>query len=180
MIIDTRARYQEKLTELKADFGVDNIHALPRLEKVNLNVGLGQNRGNKDMTEYIQKSLEIITGQKAVTTKARLSVAGFKVREGETVGIRVTLRGQKMTDFLNRLINISLPRIREFRGIDPKNFDKQGNLTLGFKDQVPFAELGTDVLERPFGLSVTLTIKNSDAEKSFKLLRSLGFPMKVA
>ncbi|MEX0594799.1 MAG: 50S ribosomal protein L5, partial [Patescibacteria group bacterium] len=98
---------------------------------------------------------------------------------GDVVGYRVTLRGQKMTDFINRLLNISLPRIREFKGIDVKKLDKQGNLTIGLRDQIPFAELGNDAIDKQFGLTITFTIKNSDQNKSAVLLKTLGFPMKT-
>ena len=180
MILNTRELYQNNLNKLKDELSVSNYFALPKLTKVSINVGLGQNRQNKDMIAYIEESLKQITGQKPVSTHAKTSIAGFKLREGDLVGLRVTLRGRRMDDFLNRLINITLPRIRDFRGIDVKQFDKQGNLTLGFRDQVAFAELGHDVLDRPFGLSVTVTIKNSDPQKSVTLLRTLGFPMKIS
>lgn len=179
MLIDIKERYNQSIAQLKTDLGVDNYLALPRIEKVSVNVGLGQHRLNKDMVSYIEESLSKITGQKAVLTKAKKAIAGFKIRENDIVGVRVTLRGEKMNDFLNRIVNISLPRLRDFRGIDDNGFDKQGNLTIGFKDQVPFAELGHEVLDKPFGLSVTITIKNSDAAKSQALLKTLGFPVKI-
>lgn len=171
---------KEKTNQLLGELGVGNVLKLPRLEKVSVNVGLGQNRQNKDMVSYIEESLTKITGQKPVKTYARKAIAGFKLREGDLVGLRVTLRGRRMTDFIERLLNITLPRIRDFKGVDPKQFDKQGNLTIGFKDQVPFAELGHDVLDRPFGLSVTITLAHSSPAKSEIVLRALGFPMKVA
>jgi len=179
MLIDTGKRYTESLTALKTELSIGNVHALPRITKVSVNVGLGLHRQNKDMVDYIEKTLTQITGQKPVRTYARKAIAGFKLRQNDLVGLRITLRNQRLNDFLNRLINITLPRIRDFRGIDAKQFDKQGNLTLGFKDQVPFAELGHDVLDRPFGLSMTITIKQSDPQKSSILLKKLGFPMKI-
>ncbi|MBI4948114.1 50S ribosomal protein L5 [Candidatus Berkelbacteria bacterium] len=179
MLINVSKRYGENLQTLKTDLGVDNILALPRITKVSVNVGLGQNRLNKDMVSYIEDSLGKITGQKPVLTKAKKAIAGFKIRQNDVVGMRVTLRGEKMNDFLNRILNISLPRLRDFRGIDDKGFDKQGNLTIGFKDQVPFAELGHDVLDKPFGLSVTISIKNSNPDKSLALIKTLGFPVKI-
>ncbi len=178
-MINVREAYGAKLAQLKEKLAVTNTMALPKLTKVSLNVGLGQHRANKDMVEYIAQSLSQIAGQKAVPTIARKAIAGFKIRENDVVGYRVTLRGTKMNDFLSRLLNITLPRIRDFRGIDVKKFDKQGNLTLGFKDQIPFAELGNDSIEKQFGLTATITIINSDPAKSFELLRSLGFPMKT-
>lgn len=178
MLINTRELYQKNIDALKQELSVANAMALPKISKVSVNIGLGMHRGNKEMVSYIEKSLATITGQQAVKTHAKKAIAGFKIRTGDLVGMRVTLRGKRMDDFLNRLINITLPRIRDFRGIDTANFDKQGNLTLGFKDQVPFAEMGHEVLDKPFGLSVAITIKNSNAEKSAALLRALGFPLK--
>src|SRR5665213_1229122 len=136
MLYNTKTLYTEKLDALKTELAVANVNALPKITKVNVTVGLGQNKTNKEMVSYITESLTAITGQKPVQTLAKKAIAGFKLREGDLVGLRVTLRGQRMSDFLNRLINITLPRIREFRGIDETQFDKQGNVTLGFKDQV--------------------------------------------
>lgn len=176
--LNAKERYQNAAKQLLESTGEKNVNALPKIVKVSVNVGLGLNRQNKDMVEYIEKSLQSITGQKPVKTAAKKAVAGFKIREGEIVGMRVTLRGNRMNDFINRLLNITLPRIRDFRGLDPKQLDKQGSLTIGFKDQVPFAELGHDIMDKPFGLSITLTIANSNPEKSTHLLQSLGFPLK--
>lgn len=178
-LINVKENYGAKVAEFKEAFDIKNEWALPRLSKVTLNVGLGMHRQNKDMVSYIQDSLGLIAGQKAVPTYARKAIAGFKIREGDLVGLRVTLRGNKMNDFLNRLINITLPRIRDFKGIDQKLFDAQGNVTIGFKDQVPFAELGNDAIDKQFGLTVAITIQRSSPEKGFKLLQSLGFPMKI-
>lgn len=179
MKINVAENYKTKTEQLKTDLAVSNVMALPKLTKVSVNVGLGLHRTNKEMVEYIEQSLTKITGQKVVKTHAKKAIAGFKLRTGDLVGLRVTLRGTQMHDFLDRLINITLPRIRDFKGIDEKQFDKQGNLTLGFRDQVPFAELGHDVLDRPFGLTMTITIAQSDHEKSPKMLKALGFPMKI-
>lgn len=178
-IISFKERYGAKTKELLGELDVKNVNALPRLQKITLNVGVGRFRGNKDMLTYIEGALKQITGQKPAITKSRKSIAGFKLRAGEEVGYKVTLRNRKMHDFLDRLINIALPRIREFRGFDVKNFDPQGNLTIGFNDIVPFAELGHSSLDKPFGLSITLTISNSSREKSYKLLSSLGLPVKI-
>ncbi len=178
-LIDVKERSRSNVKELQELTGVKNVMALPKITTVSINVGLGQSRGNKDMVEYITKSLSAITGQKPQNTFARKAISGFKLRAGDHVGMRVTLRGDKMYDFLNRLLNITIPRIRDFRGFTADQFDKQGNMTIGFKDQVPFAEMGHDVLEKPFGLSITLVIKNSNPEKSHALLKTLGFPLKI-
>lgn len=170
--------YTKNLPAFQSELGVKNVMALPKLSKVSLNVGLGVNKTNKEMISYIEESLAALAGQKPVQTHARKAIAGFKLRTGDLVGMRVTLRGPKMTDFLNRLINVTLPRIREFRGIEAGQFDAQGNLTIGFKDQVSFPELGNDVMDKPFGLSVTITIKNSNPAASMTVLKALGFPFK--
>lgn len=178
-IISFKERYNSKTKDLLATLEVKNVNALPKLQKITINVGTGRLRSSKDMLTYVEGALKQITGQKPAITKSRKSIAGFKLRAGEEVGLKVTLRNTRMYDFLDRLINIALPRIREFRGFEPKNFDAQGNLTLGFADTVPFAELGHSSIDKPFGLSITLTISQSSREKSFKLLQSLGLPVKI-
>ncbi|HUD20471.1 MAG TPA: 50S ribosomal protein L5 [Candidatus Saccharimonadales bacterium] len=178
-LIDVKERSVSTRLALSEQLEIKNHLALPKISKVSINVGLGQSKTDKDMVEYIGKTLALITGQKPVNTYAKKAIAGFKLRAGDHVGMRVTLRGNKMYDFLNRLINITLPRIREFRGITESQFDAQGNLTLGFKDQVSFAELGHDVLDRPFGLSITIAISHSNPAKSVVLLKTLGFPFQL-
>lgn len=179
MILDTKKLYQDKIDDLKRELGIKNTLALPKIEKVTLSAGVGRHRAVKDMIEYIEKNLNEISGQKSIQTNAKKSIASFKVREGDLVGLKVTLRGTLMYDFLNRLINITLPRIRDFRGLNPSQFDKFGNLTIGFRDQTAFVEASQDSLEKPFGLAVTISIKNSDVEKSIALLKNIGFPIRV-
>ncbi|MCR4277480.1 MAG: 50S ribosomal protein L5 [Candidatus Berkelbacteria bacterium] len=178
--IDVKEKSTKIRVTLSELLGIKNVNALPKLKSVNLNVGLGQNKGNKDMVTYIVGALGKITGQKPVITRAKKAIAGFKIRSGDEVGVRVTLRGNKMYDFIDRLINVSLPRIRDFKGINPKSFDQSGNLTIGFKDQVAFVELGHDGLDKPFGVEVTFTISNSNPSSSAQFLKELGFPMKVS
>lgn len=178
--IDVKERTVSSRKELMAELDVKNIMALPEIEKVSVNVGLGQMRLNKDIVEYVIKTLAAITGQKPQNTCARKAIAGFKLRAGDHVGMHVTLRGKRMYDFLNRLLNITMPRIRDFRGFGDQQYDNQGNLTIGLKDQVMFAELGHDVLDHPFGLSITVTIKNSSPTRSHALLKRLGFPLKTS
>ncbi|QQG50129.1 MAG: 50S ribosomal protein L5 [Candidatus Berkelbacteria bacterium] len=178
-LIDFKERYSKQRQDLTGILEVDNVNALPKLAKISVNVGTGRLRGNKDMLAYVEGALKQITGQKPAITKARKSIAGFKLREGEEVGMRVTLRGGKMYDFLNRLINVTLPRIREFRGFAASSFDAQGNLNIGLGDTSPFAELGHSALDKPFGMSITLNFRNSSREKSFKLLQTLGLPVKI-
>lgn len=176
--INVKENYSKKIKDIKEAINVKNTMAIPSIQKVSVNVGLGQNRSNKDMVKYIEDSVSLIAGQKAVPTIAKKSIAGFKIREGDVVGYRVTLRGNKMNDFLGRLLNITLPRIREFKGIDQSKFDGQGNLTIGLRDQISFAELGNDAIDKQFGMTITITIKNSSPPKSLVLLKTLGFPMK--
>lgn len=171
---------RSQLESLRTLTGVQNVMALPKIVRVSLNVGLGANRQNKDMVAYIAGSLEKISGQKSQTTKAKKAISTFMLRQGDEVGLKVTLRGSKMTDFLERLVNVSLPRIRDFKGIDAKSFDNQGNLTLGFKNQVAFVELGHEGLEKPFGVEITIGVKNSSPTLSAQLFKLLGFPMKVS
>ncbi len=178
--VDFKERNGQIYAQLKEALGIENANALPKMKAVSLNIGLGQNRLNKDMVGYIVAALGRITGQKPVITRAKKAIAGFKLRTGDEVGVRVTLRRNKMYDFIDRLINVSLPRIRDFKGIDPKSFDKNGNLTIGLKDQVAFVELGHDGLDRPFGVEITFKITNSNPSASTELLKGLGFPMKVS
>lgn len=176
--IDPRQNFAAKTKELLDCFNLSNLHQLPKLVKVTINVGLGQHRLNKETVSFIETALQKITGQKPVATVAKKSIAGFKLRQGEIVGLKVTLRSDKMNDFLERLLNIYLPRLREFRGFTLKNFDKQGNLSIGLKDATIFSELGHNVLDHPFSLGITVTISNSTPERSFELLSLLGFPMR--
>ena len=178
MILDTKILYKEKINELKGALDLKNTFSLPKIDKVTISAGIGRHRASKDMVEYIENTLTKIAGQKPVRTTAKKSIASFKVREGDLVGLKVTLRGDYMNDFLNRLINITMPRIRDFRGFTDNQFDKFGNLTLGFRDQTPFVESSQDALEKPFGFAVTVSIKNSNKEKSLILLKALGFPMR--
>ncbi len=178
--IDIGDNYPKIRDSLGQALGIKNVNALPKLQAISLNVGLGQNRQIKDAVTYIMTSLGKITGQKPVITRAKKAIAGFKLRAGDEVGVRVTLRGKKMSDFIDRLINVSLPRIRDFKGINPKSFDQSGNLTVGFKDQVAFIELGHEELDRPFGLEVTIVVKNSSPSRSTELFRQLGFPLKLS
>jgi len=170
-------RYQDVIPELKKELAIANLWELPRIQKVSLNVGIGSIRGNTDRVEAITKALSKIAGQAPAKTASKKSIAGFKVREGDIVGLRVTLRGRKMADFIDRLIAINLPRQRDFSGLTPDQFDKQGNLTLGFKDHAIFYELTGDYFETPFGLSVTISISHSNPQKSLTLLQQLGFPI---
>jgi len=170
-------RYKEAIPQLKKEIGLNNQWQLPRIEKVAINVGIGSSRANNDRIEAIKKALSKISGQQPSKTLSKKSIAGFKVREGDFVGLKVTLRGSRMFDFIDRLININLPRQRDFSGIRIDQFDRQGNLTIGLKDHTIFYELSGDYFDQPFGLSITIKIARSDPSRSLVLLEHLGFPI---
>lgn len=152
------------------------------LEKIVVSTGLGKLRqrpGFKDtIVPEIDKALSEITGQKASKTTARKSIAGFKLREGDVVGLKVTLRGKRMNNFLKRLVEVVMPRIRDFRGIDPKQIDTQGNLTIGIREHIVFPEINPDEVKMDFGLEITLVSSGKDKHKSYELFKSLGVPFK--
>ena len=153
-----------------------------RLEKIVVSTGLGrlsQRPGFEDkILPEIIKELSLITGQKPSISTARKSIAGFKLREGDTVGLKVTLRGKRMKDFLSRLVNTTIPRVRDFRGIDSKNIDRQGNLTIGIKEHIVFPEVNQDETKIDFGLEVTLVSDAKDKGESYNLFKELGIPLK--
>lgn len=164
---------------LQKTLGLKNIMAVPKVDKVVLNIGIGKATQDKQWIELATSILERITGQKAVTTKSRKSISNFKVREGMVVGAKVTLRGDKMYDFLDRLVNITLPRLRDFFGLDlKKGFDKHGNYTIGFKEHIVFPEIVMDDVEKIHGLEVTVVTSAKNDDHTLELLRALGFPFK--
>jgi len=172
------AYFKKIQPELKKTLAIKNSFALPRLEKVVLNIGIGQAKGNPKFEEVAQETLSTIAGQKPAFRKAKKAISGFKVRQGDKVGLVATLRGDKMYDFVDRLINITLPRMRDFRGIDIKCFDNKGNLTLGMPEQIIFPEITHEKAEIIHGLSITIvtTARNTDEAKA--LMKELGFPIK--
>ncbi len=163
---------------LMSELGIKNKFAAPQLKKVVVNVGIGATKANPKLPEIVKANLEAITGQKPVVRKARKAISGFKVRTGDEVGLMVTLRGQHMYDFIQKLAHIVFPRLRDFRGLDPKSFDGAGNITLGLKEQLIFPEITTEKSEFSHGLEVSMIINSKSALKSQKLLESLGFPFK--
>jgi large subunit ribosomal protein L5 len=168
----------EVVPKLKSEFGYNNIHAVPTVSSVILNVGLGAGVKDAKYIETAEKTLTRITGQKPVQTKARKSVSGFKIREGSVVGMKVTLRGKRMWDFLEKLIKVSLPRVRDFRGLSQKAFDGQGNYSIGFKEHIAFPEIRSDEIERIHGLQVTIATSAQTNAESKSLLTHLGLPLK--
>ncbi len=163
---------------MQKDFGIKNIMAVPRVEKVVVNSGVGRFAKEEKTIERIAKELAMITGQKPVLRKAKKSISGFKLRQGVAVGVSVTLRGKRMYDFLDRLISIALPRSRDFRGIDSKNFDKTGNLNFGIKESNIFPEINYENVKDIFGLEVTVVTTAKNREEGIALLKQLGFPIK--
>jgi large subunit ribosomal protein L5 len=176
-VSDLKQRYTtEVIPALKSEFGYTNAMQVPRLEKIVVNIGLGEALTNAKAIDAAVGDLALITGQRAIVTKAKKSIATFKVREGNPIGAKVTLRGERMWDFLERLTRVALPRIRDFRGVSGKSFDGRGNYTLGMKEQLSFPEVEFDKIDRLRGLEVTIVTTAKSDEESKKLLSMLGMP----
>ncbi|ABZ83967.1 50S ribosomal protein l5 [Heliomicrobium modesticaldum Ice1] len=178
------ARLKEKIqTDVNAAmmqrFGYKNVMQIPRLEKVVVNMGLGEAIQNPKGLDAAVGDLTRITGQKPVITTAKKSIAGFKLREGMKIGCKVTLRGDKMYDFVDKLVNLSLPRVRDFRGVSPKSFDGRGNYTLGLKEQLIFPEIEYDKIDRLRGMDVTFVTTAKTDEEARELLRLIGMPFRA-
>lgn len=173
--------YDKKiLAEMRGQFRYENVMQVPRLEKIVINMGIGDGQTDPRMMENALAELSAITGQKPSIRKARKSIANFKVREGANIGCMVTLRGQRMYEFMDRLVNVAIPRIRDFRGISPKSFDKFGNFTLGLREQTIFPEVNMDAVTRVRGMNVTFVISQSrSADESRELLRKFGMPFRA-
>jgi len=172
-------RYQSDVSpRLSKEFGYGNVHEVPRLSKIVVNVGLGEAAANPKLLERASEELAAITGQKPVVRKAKKSIANFKLRSGQPIGCTVTLRRQRMWEFFDRLVNVSLPRVRDFKGVSPKAFDGRGNYTLGIREQIIFPEVDYDKVERITGMNVTIcTTAKNDAEAK-ALLTHLGVPFR--
>ncbi len=172
-------RYEKTiLPKLREQLGRSNRLALPRLEKIVINMGVGAAIGEKKYLEEAVDALAQIAGQKPVITRARKSIAGFKLREGMAIGCMVTLRGWRMYEFLDRLTSLALPRVRDFRGVDPKAFDKHGNYSLGLSEQLVFPELNPDKYSRPQGMTITIVTSTDRDDEARELLRGLGMPFR--
>jgi len=166
----------EAIPALKSEFGYTNAMQVPRLAKIVVNIGLGEALTNSKAVDAAVGDLALITGQRAIVTKAKKSIATFKVRQGNPVGAKVTLRGERMWDFFERLTRVALPRIRDFRGVSGKAFDGRGNYTLGLKEQLSFPEIDFDKIDRLRGLEVTIVTTAKSDEESKRLLALLGMP----
>ncbi len=164
--------------KLKEEFGYKNVNSVPVIKTVTLNVGLGKGLKDAKHLETVEQTLLRIAGQKPVLTKARKSIAGFKIREGMVVGTKVTLRGKRMWDFLEKLIKISLPRVRDFRGLSAKGFDGQGNYSLGLKEHTAFPEIRSDEIELIHGIQITIATTAETTAEAKALLTHLGLPLK--
>ncbi len=169
---------KEVIPAMQKEFGISNIMAVPKIGKVVVNTGVGRISKDDKAIERIAKDLTLISGQKPVFRKAKKSISGFKIREGVNVGISVTLRGKRMYDFVDRLISIALPRSKDFRGIDRKNFDGMGNLNIGIKESSIFPEVNYENLKDIFGLQVTVMTNAGNKERGAQLLKLMGFPIK--
>ncbi len=178
MINRMQERYQEAVPALQKTFNYRNIMEVPRIEKVVINIGLGEAMDNSKALEAALTDLTTIAGQKPVQTKARKSIANFKLREGRIIGTKVTLRGYRMWSFLDRLLNIALPRVRDFRGISPNSFDGRGNYTLGLRDQLIFPEIEYDKIDKLRGMEITIVTTAKNDEHSRELLKLLGMPFR--
>jgi len=174
-----KVRYREEIKPaLQEQFGYPNVMQIPGLTKVVVNMGVGEAARDSKLLEGAIKDLTAITGQKPATTKAKKSIAQFKLREGQPIGAHVTLRGDRMWEFTDRLVTIALPRIRDFRGLSPRQFDGHGNYTFGLNEQSMFHEIDQDRIDRPRGMDITVVTTASNDEEGRALLRLLGFPFK--
>lgn len=174
-----KKQYLENIVpQLSKQFNYQNIHEVPQLKKIVINRGIGDASQNTKVLESFIKELGIIAGQKGVITKSKKSIAGFKIREEMPVGVTVTLRGDRMFGFLDRLIHLALPRVRDFQGISPKSFDKHGNYSLGLEEQLMFPEIEYDKIDQIRGMDITLVTTAKNQEESLALLKQFGLPFK--
>lgn len=174
-----KAYYETTLRQrLMQQFGYTNAHEIPKLEKIVVNVGLGEAVKQPKLLDSVVNELGLITGQRAVRTRAKKSISNFGLREGQEIGASVTLRGARMWEFLDRLLNVAMPRIRDFRGVNTRSFDGRGNFSLGLKEQVIFPEINYDQVEQVHGLDVTFVTSTPRDDQAFALLRELGMPFR--
>ena len=178
---DLKKIYEEEIrAKLKEELGLSNVMEVPKITKISLNMGVGEAIGDRKQLDAAVSNLEAIAGQKVVTNNARKSIAGFKIREGYPIGCKVTLRRERMYEFLDRLINIAIPRQRDFRGISPKSFDGRGNFSMGFTEQIVFPEIDFDKIDKIRGLDIAIVTTAKDDDQGRALLRAFNFPLKDA
>ena len=169
--------YKDEIVKAMTDkFGYKNVMEVPKLDKIVVNMGVGEAKENAKILESAVKDMETITGQKAVITKAKKSVANFKIRDGQAIGCKVTLRGEKMYEFADRLINLALPRVRDFRGVNPNGFDGRGNYALGIKEQIIFPEIEYDKVDKVRGMDIIFVTTAKTDEEARELLRLFNMP----
>ncbi|ADI89331.1 50S ribosomal protein L5 [Acinetobacter sp. IRS14] len=174
-----KARYNDELkAKLKEELSIKNVMEIPRITKITLNMGVGAAATDKKLLDGAVVDMQLIAGQKPVITLARKSIAGFKIRDGWPIGCKVTLRGDQMYEFLDRLISIAIPRIRDFRGFSSKSFDGRGNYSMGLKEQIVFPEIDFDKIDRIRGMDITITTTARTDDEGRALMRAFGFPFK--
>jgi large subunit ribosomal protein L5 len=179
MVHYLKQRYQKEVVPaLQKALGLDNVMEVPRLEKITINVGLGKAMDDAKALDGAVEDLAVISGQKPMVTKARKDIANFKLRAGRSIGVKVTLRGERMWSFFDRLVNLALPRVRDFRGVSPDSFDGRGNYTLGFTEQLIFPEVQYDSIEQVRGLEVTIVTTARNDDQGRALLQLLGMPFR--
>ncbi len=176
---DLKKIYQDEIVpKLKEELGLGNIMEVPKITKITLNMGVGEASQDRKAMEGALADMTAISGQKPLVTNARKSVAGFKIREGWPIGCKVTLRGERMYEFLERLVSIAIPRIRDFRGLNPKSFDGRGNYSMGLREQIVFPEIDFDKVDKLRGLDITITTTAQNDDQARALLRAFNFPLK--
>jgi len=174
-----KAKYFDEVrAALQAELGLGNVMEVPRLEKIVINMGVGKALQQSSLLEGAVRDLTAISGQKPIVTKAKKSIAAFKLREGNAIGTKVTLRGDRMWEFYDRLVNIAIPRIRDFRGLNPKSFDRNGNYTFGVNEQLMFPEINYDRIDQTRGMDITIVTTANNDDEGRALLLALGFPFK--
>ena len=174
-----RERYESTVRrELGERLGLSNVMEVPRFEKIVINMGVGRATQQQSLLEGAVRDLEVISGQRPVVTKARRSIAGFKLRQGQSIGCMVTLRGDRMYEFFDRLVNVALPRVRDFRGVSPKSFDGRGNYTLGVRDQLIFPEIDYSKVDKTKGMNISITTSARTDAEGLSLLRHMGMPFR--
>jgi large subunit ribosomal protein L5 len=172
-----KQRYAEEVVpKLRKEFGIENVMAVPRIERISLNMGMGEAIQNIKILDDAVEEMTALAGQKPTITRAQKSIAAFKLREGMPIGARVTLRGDRMWEFLDRLISVALPRVRDFRGVPAKSFDGRGNYTLGIRDHLIFPEVDYNRVDRPKGMNITIVTTAGNDERALYMLRELGMP----
>ena len=179
MMVRLKDFYQKTvMPQLQKELELGNVMAVPRLEKITLNMGVGEASRDKKVMEHAVRDMTSIAGQKPLITKSRKSIAGFKIRDGWPIGCKVTLRGERMYEFFDRLVSLTIPRIRDFRGLSKKSFDGRGNYSMGIKEQISFPEIDYDKVDKIRGLDITITTSAKTDDEAHALLKAFGFPFK--